>query len=397
MIADKPQAGNPDQSGDFRCAAPAYPATRRRPAELSRKCIDRARDFIDIADRRAIRCYRALTGGSVPWKSGDRDRPADWGADDLILCIEVRAQAVRAQRFLQPDLLPAPPLRPPRSAVHAGRADRVRPRLRRAAPPGLVDDQRCRSAATAGWFDPPAGLRGADQPASGYPLRGSLKPAGRRPRSATTKPHPQAWAAEQMRLSNEEFLSGKGRIPFLAQSLLAGGVNTNNMAWTTEPVYFLQTPKEVWDDLQRPEWGTPHLLTDQHSEKVNPSPVRRSIGHRNGELVVDTIDLSAHCCDFINVAAPRSCMRRNASGHGRYVVLEAFVKIEDEDTFRRPVYMTKRWRKDSNVWRNDCRAISPFRKTGVEVPQAQRQIFDRWLPPFDMASARWWRGSRSRR
>ncbi len=30
--------------------------------------------------------------------------------------------------------------------------------------------------------------------------------------------------------------------------------------------------------------------------------------------------------------------------------LEALVKIEDEDTFNEPMYATKRWRKDPNVW-----------------------------------------------
>jgi hypothetical protein len=58
--------------------------------------------------------------------------------------------------------------------------------------------------------------------------------------------------------------------------------------------------------------------------------------------------------------------------------LEALVKIEDEDTFNEPMYMTKRWRKDPNVWAESICAennVDPFNANLVPIPQAQRPDF----------------------
>src|SRR5438128_11559142 len=68
-----------------------------------------------------------------------------------------------------------------------------------------------------GWFDPPAGLRGPIKHHPDYPLRGNETgrptPALGNYKDPILKP----WAAEQMRLSNEELLAGKVGYPFLAQ------------------------------------------------------------------------------------------------------------------------------------------------------------------------------------
>ena len=69
-----------------------------------------------------------------------------------------------------------------------------------------------------GWFDPPKSLRGPIHQDPDYPLRGNET---RRPTPALGNwrdPILKPWAAEQMRRSNEELLSGKTGIPFLAQS-----------------------------------------------------------------------------------------------------------------------------------------------------------------------------------
>src|SRR6478672_11641215 len=66
-----------------------------------------------------------------------------------------------------------------------------------------------------GWFDPPAGLRGPIKQHPDYPLRGNETgrptPALGNYKDPILKP----WAAEKMRVSNEELLSGKIGIPFL--------------------------------------------------------------------------------------------------------------------------------------------------------------------------------------
>src|SRR6195256_6702016 len=129
-----------------------------------------------------------------------------------------------------------------------------------------------------GWFDPPAGLRGPIKQDPDYPLRGNET---RRPTPALGNwrdPILKPWAAEQMRLSNEELLSGKVGIPFLAQSQCWPGGVPGQLLWTTEPVYFIQTRKEVWMVFQRDQWVRRIYMPDQHSEKVNPSWFGEPIG-----------------------------------------------------------------------------------------------------------------------
>ena len=136
----------------------------------------------------------------------------------------------------------------------------------------------------------------------------------------------------------------------------------------------------VW---QRDQWVRRIYLTDQHSEKINPSWYGESIGHyENGELVVDTIGLSAHMLSFIDMYRTPHTEKLHVTERFKVTAdnkfLEAFVKIEDEDTFNEPMYMTKRWRKDSNVWQETICAennIDPFGENWVEVPQAQRPDF----------------------
>jgi hypothetical protein len=58
--------------------------------------------------------------------------------------------------------------------------------------------------------------------------------------------------------------------------------------------------------------------------------------------------------------------------------LEALVKIEDEGTFNEPMYMTKRWRRDTNNWLESICAennVDPFHENTVGVPQAERPDF----------------------
>jgi hypothetical protein len=58
--------------------------------------------------------------------------------------------------------------------------------------------------------------------------------------------------------------------------------------------------------------------------------------------------------------------------------LEALVKIEDQDAFNEPVYMTKRWRRDANVWIESICAENNgdfFNANLVPIPQAERPDF----------------------
>src|SRR5664279_1640032 len=100
------------------------------------------------------------------------------------------------------------------------------------------------------------------------------------------------WAAKEMQDSNEELLSGKKKLSFRAQSRCWPGGVPGQLLYL-EPVYFLQTPKEVVMLWQRQSLARHIFLTDHHSANVKPSWSGESIGHyENGDtLVVDTIGI----------------------------------------------------------------------------------------------------------
>jgi hypothetical protein len=234
-----------------------------------------------------------------------------------------------------------------------------------------------------GWFDPPAGLRGPIKQHPDFPLRGNET---RRPTPALGNykdPILKPWAAEQMRLSNEEFLAGKVGIPFLAQSRCWPGGVPGQLLWTSEPVYFVQTPKEVWMIWQRDQWVRRIYMTDQHAEGLKPSWFGDSIGrYENGELVIDTIGLSAPKLGYIDMyRTPHTeklhvVERFKVTADNKF--LEAFVKIEDADTFNEPMYMTKRWRREPNPWTETICAennIDPFKENPVGPPEADYPDF----------------------
>src|SRR5262245_39688891 len=147
-----------------------------------------------------------------------------------------------------------------------------------------------------GWLDPPAGLRGPIKNHPDYPIRGNADRAQGGGQQVTRAignyldPILKPWAAEQMRLSNEEVLSGKVGMPFLATSRCYPGAVPGQLLWTTEPFFFIQHPKMVTMVWQRDSLSRRIALTDKHSESVKPSWFGESIGrYENGELVVDTI------------------------------------------------------------------------------------------------------------
>jgi hypothetical protein len=234
-----------------------------------------------------------------------------------------------------------------------------------------------------GWFDPPAGLRGPIKQHPDHPLRGNETGRPTPALGNWKDPILKPWAAEQMRLSNEEFLSGKVGIPFLAQSRCWPGGVPGQLLWTTEPLYFIQTPKVVWMLWQRDQWVRRITMTDQHSESVKPSWYGESIGrYENGELVVDTIGLAANKNGYLDMyRTPHTeklhvVERFKVTADNKF--LEALVKIEDEDTFNEPIYMTKRWRRDKNDWLESICAennVDPFNENPITVPQAQRSDF----------------------
>jgi hypothetical protein len=237
-----------------------------------------------------------------------------------------------------------------------------------------------------GWLDPPAGLRGPVKNDPDHPLQGNV---GRGPGRQVTvaignykDPILRPWAAEQMRVSNEEVLTGKRGMPFLATSRCYPGGVPGQLLWTTEPLWFIQTPKVVYMMWERDSLTRRIYLTDHHSKDAKASWFGESIGrYENGELVVDTVGLSTKLSFLDMFRTPHTeklhvSERFKLTGGGKF--LEAFVKAEDEDALSQPMYMMARWRKQEGPWQEFICAENNgdrFSHNLFPIPEARKPEF----------------------
>jgi len=129
-----------------------------------------------------------------------------------------------------------------------------------------------------------------------------------------TNPILQPWAREELRKLNERVLAGR---PLYSResSCLPMGV-PGFLLYVVNPVFFLQTPKEVvmiaTDDIQ-----VRHVyLNVPHSRNPKPTWYGESVGRYEGDtLVVDTIGLSTKAfVDNYRTPTPRSFMSSSAFG-----------------------------------------------------------------------------------
>jgi hypothetical protein len=208
-------------------------------------------------------------------------------------------------------------------------------------------------------LDPPQGSgHGPMKTDPKYPYRSQCQNGGcsggadiQPPIVNTKDPILKPWVAEQMQETNEEVLSGKKGLPFTSQSRCWPGGVPGQLLFL-QPMYFIQTPNEVWMIWERDHFVRRIYLTDKHSENVKPSWFGESIGHYEGgdTLVVDTIGLAAGKYHYIDsFRTPHTeklhvVERFTISQDGRS--LTAIVTVEDPDTFNGPLTLKQTWRKN---------------------------------------------------
>src|SRR5579883_1376097 len=239
----------------------------------------------------------------------------------------------------------------------------------------------------ADWFDPPPGTgRGPIRQDPDHPYVGNVGANGRQvtPRLGNYKdPVLKPWAAKQMRESNEEVISGKRAVGFTAQSRCYPGGVPGQLLYPAEPMYFIQTPKEVWMIWQRDHLVRRIYLTDKHSDNVKPSWFGESIGHyENGDtLVVDTIGLSTKNSYIDNFRTPHSLKehvveRYTPSADGK--MLNVAVTVDDPDTFNEPLNLRQSWRKVPNQLLETACAennFDYFHQNLFPIPEADKPDF----------------------
>ncbi|HMA70185.1 MAG TPA: hypothetical protein VKP67_01645 [Xanthobacteraceae bacterium] len=189
------------------------------------------------------------------------------------------------------------------------------------------------------------------------------------------------WAREQMRKANEWVLAGK--VPFRARErCYPAGVPGWVIYTLAEPIFVLQTAKQVTMINQ----GGPEVrriyLNVPHSQNPKPSWYGESVGHYEGNdtLVVDTIAISTKTfvdsyltphTDQLHVVE-----RYKLQNDGK--AMEVLITVDDPGAFTTPWSAIQRFRRVPRQWTEDICAENNIDFLHYEVmplPQADKPDF----------------------
>ena len=159
-------------------------------------------------------------------------------------------------------------------------------------------------------------------------------------------PNLKPWAKERMKKANDDVLAGK--IGYTARSSCMPAGVPGFMMFVVEPIFLVQSPKEVLMIFEGDQQIRRIHLDVPHSENPTPSWYGDSVGHYEGDtLVIDTVGLNDKTT-VDNFRTPHSeklhvVERWKLTDGGN--VLEVTIRIEDPDTFYEPWSAIQRYRR----------------------------------------------------
>jgi hypothetical protein len=196
-----------------------------------------------------------------------------------------------------------------------------------------------------------------------------------------TNPILKPWVIEKMKKANDDVMAGK--VPYIARERCwPAGVPALNIYTRGQPIYFIQTPKEV---LIVNELNTQirHIyLNVPHSAQPTPTWYGESVGHYDGdELVIDTIGLNDKT--FVdNYRTPHTDQlhvveRFKMIDGGK--TLQATMTVDDPGAYNMPWTAIQRWRRteDRAMLEEYCAEnnVAFFGYDVVPIPQADKVDF----------------------
>jgi len=160
----------------------------------------------------------------------------------------------------------------------------------------------------------------------------------------------QPWARDELKKVNDRVLSGKAAFPPQVRCWPLGVPGF--VLYPAQPIYIVQTPKEVLMTWQADHMIRHIFLTDKHSANPKPTWFGESIGHyENGDtLVVDTVGITTKTfvdnyrtphTDKLHVVE-RYKLMPGAKG------IEVAVTVDDPGAFTTPWTAMQRYRRVEN-------------------------------------------------
>ncbi len=261
-----------------------------------------------------------------------------------------------------------------------------------AAPPNFAPNPSVGWVVYSGEFMPPPSGAGPVRRDPAHPRvsNDDYRASGAQPTFAMgdlASPILQPWAREVLRKRNELVLSGKAAFPRQA-SCWPVGVPAF-LLYPVQPVYFIQSPKEVVMIWQADHQVRRVYLTDKHSAQIKTSWYGESIGHYEGDtLVVDTIGLDARTAvdgfqtphtEQLHVVE-RFHLIDNAKS------LEVNLHVEDPGAFTMPWNAIQRYRRvEPDVAKNPD-PLNPVSSTSAEGPMIEASCAENPNSLMGMAS-----------
>jgi hypothetical protein len=213
------------------------------------------------------------------------------------------------------------------------------------------------SSTLAGWvaidqdYQPVEGFVGpvVNDPAYPYYNNGYARRAGKQPTyriADLTNPNVKPWAKEVMKRENDRVLAGAmAYTP--RSSCMPSGVPSFVVYPVAEPLYFLQTPRQVTIIFSGNAEVRRVYLDVRHSANPKPSWYGESVGRYDGDtLVIDTIGISTKAS--VDLYRTPHTEKLHVVERWRLVddmKLQVVFEVDDPDTFYQPWKASYSYRK----------------------------------------------------
>jgi hypothetical protein len=193
-----------------------------------------------------------------------------------------------------------------------------------------------------------------------------------------SNPNLKPWVKEIMKKDNDEVIAGK--IAFTpSQSCVPAGVpGFMALGGNQNPVWFMQSPKEVAIMRSADSQVRRVYLDVPHTADPKPSWYGESVGHYEGDtLVVDTIGLNTKT--FVDAYRTPHTKKLHVIERWRMVddrkFMEATFTVEDPDTYYEPWSGTRRYRRVARQFGEDICAENNQQLFDYNMPVANKPDF----------------------
>ena len=191
--------------------------------------------------------------------------------------------------------------------------------------------------------------------------------------SDLSNPNLKPWVREHMKKGNDEVLAGK--IGFTAgSSCMPFGVPGFMSQGGPNPLYFIQTPKEVRMILESNQQVRRVAMDVPHSANPKPTWYGESVGHYEGDtLVIDTIGLNTKM--VLDVFRTPHTEKLHVVERWRVVddgkMMEAVFVVDDVDAFYQSWTGRRRYRRGAR------------QNQEIICAEGNRNLFDYGIPVAD--------------